>query len=172
MREIRNFKGEVVRTESSSGNPWYRFITGNGWIILGVLFLLLGFFVPAQAVFPVLGFFDIRIWSWQHLLLISVIIGYAVSCWQIFRNWSEYSDSEERHAKNFILFGASVTVILSFLLILSIIGYLSLFFRPVVTMFSSGRLSLTGFWRLLLIIVSLIPLVLFGREWIVGFWED
>lgn len=172
MGEIRNFKGEVVRIESSSGDRCRHFFAENWVVILGVLFLLLGFSVPAQAVTPVLQFFDIRTWTWRHLLLVSLIVGYIVGCWQIFRNWNGYSDSEERRAKNFIGFGAALVVIFSFMLILSIVGRLSLFFRPVTAMFSSGRLSWAGFWRLSLTVVSFVPLFHFGKEWIMGFWEE
>lgn len=171
MREIRNFKGEVVRVENETDDRWWHIPREVMLVVLGSLFYLLGLNEPAKAVRSILRFFDIRDWTWRHLLLVSVTAGFLFSCWRIKRNWEDYSYAEEKRAKNYIGFGATLTIILSFLLILSIFGRFSLFFRPVVDMFSGGRFSLSGLWRLALIVASSVPLIHFGKEWILGLWE-
>ncbi|MGI5832202.1 MAG: hypothetical protein ACOX6D_06680 [Thermoguttaceae bacterium] len=172
MKEIRNFRGEIVRVESEYGEKWWHLSASTWGFLLGLGFLLLGFFMPTSVLVAVLRVFDVRIWTWEHFVLFSVIAGYLFVCWGLYRNWSEYDEDEERHAKNFILFGATVVVILLFLLILSIVGRFHLFFRPVVDLFARGRVTLAALWRTALIVVSVVPLIHFGKEWILGFWDD
>ena len=172
MKVIRNLKGEVVRTENENSDRWWRIPREVMLVVLGSFFYLFGRYGPEQTVMPILRFFDIRDWTWRHLLLVSVAAGFLFSCWWIKRNWDDYSYTEEKRAKNYIGFGATATAILSFLLILSVTGRFSLFFRPVIAMFSSGRFSSSGLWRLALIVASSGPLIYFGKEWVLSFWEE
>ncbi|MBO7726739.1 MAG: hypothetical protein J6S40_09780 [Thermoguttaceae bacterium] len=172
MKEIRNFKGEVVRTENSSGGG-LRALSGEVWFVfLGLLLLGIGCFLPVKAMSVFLRFFDVRIWTWQHLLLAAVAASYAVGCWHIWRSWDDYDEDEKRHAMSFVWFGLTVVVIVAFLVILALSGRFALFFRPMVGMFSTGRFSLAGIGRLALLIVPLVPLIHFGKEWILGFWNE
>ena len=170
MKVIRNFKGEIVQAERPAGRRFR--LSAEVWgMLLGLLVMALGFSVPSRFMKEFLALFDVRFWSWPHLLLFSALICYAVGCWHIYRNWEDYDDNEQRHAKNFVAFGVTVIVIVLFLVILFLSGRFFLFFRPLATMFSTGRFSLAGIGRLALIVVFLIPLIHFGKEWIVGFGE-
>ncbi|MBR5414739.1 MAG: hypothetical protein IK105_02270 [Thermoguttaceae bacterium] len=172
MKEIRNFKGEVVQTKSSSGYRCLRW-SGEVWgMLFGLLFVALGCLVPPRFMTAFLRLFDVRFWSWPHFLVFTAVICYAVGCWHIYRNWEDYDGDEECRAKSFIAFGLTVMVILLLLVILYLSGRFFLFFRPLVTMFSTGRFSLAGVGRLALIVVSLIPLIHFGKGWILGFFEE
>ncbi len=171
MKEIRNFKGEIVQTKGPAGRRWFR-LSGEVWgMLLGLLVMTLGCLVPPRFMAAFLRLFDVRFWSWPHPLVFSALICYAVGCWHIYRNWEDYDGDEERHAKSFVAFGVTVIVILLLLVALFLSGRFFLFFRPLGTMFSTGRFSLAGFGRLALIVVSLIPLIHFGKGWISGFFE-
>lgn len=172
MKEIRNFKGEVVQREVSYGDRWWHWSREVWGCVFGLLFLLLGVFVPYQSVLVIQRFLNPRLWSWEHFTLLAATAGYLFCCWSIYRNWENYSGAEERRAKNFIIFGVTALVILYFLLILSIAGRFGLFFRPLGQMFARGRFSLAAVWRLALIVVACVPLIHFGKEWILGFWEE
>ena len=171
MNVIRNFKGEAVQTEHATGGFW-RWIPGEMWGGgFGLLFLLLGHFVPEEVAMSILHFFDIRLWAWEHILLMVFITSYVVGCWHIRQSWDYYDEDEKRHAISFICFGLTVVIVVVCLVILFLSNRFVLFFRPMIQMFSAGRFSLTGFWRLAIIITSSVLLVHFGKEWILGFYD-
>ena len=172
MKEIRNLKGEIVGTKAAYGDRWWHF-SSESWILLcGIVILAVTFFLPIGWFNAAFRFFDIRDWTWRHLLLVTLAVGYAIGCWHIVRRWEDYDEDEERRARSFIFFGLTLIVIVFFFVILSLTGRFALFFRPTAQMFSSGRFSLAGLWRLALLVVLSVPLIHFGKEWILGFWDE
>ena len=141
-------------------------------VLFGLLFLFLGFCVPYQAVRTVQRFLNPCQWSWEHFTPFATTAGYLFCCWSIYRNWYDYGDAKERRAKNLIIFGITALMILYFLLILSIAGRFGLFFRPLGQMFAHGRFSLAAVWRLALIVITCVPFIHFGKEWILGVWKE
>lgn len=172
MREVKNLKGEVVKVEPEYGEKWWH-LSGSTWfLIAGLLLLNIGFFVKIDLLLSILRLLDIRIWPWEVLVLVPVLAGFLLWCVHLCRNWEDYDDDERRHHRNFIGFGITVTVVLLFLLILSMSGRFFLFFRPVTNLFSRGMVSMAAVWRSALIVVPLVPLIYFGKEWICGFWDE
>ena len=172
MPEIRNLKGEVVKIVPEPGEGRLR-LSGSTWfLIIGLILVNLGFFVKFDFLLSALRVFDIRLWPWEVFVLVPLIAAFFYQCWRIHRNWEYYDEDEERHAKNFIGFGATVLVILLFVFILLMTGRFSLFFRPVTNMFSRGIFSLAALWRSALVVVVLVPFIYFGKEWICGFWDE
>ena len=172
MREIRNLKGEIVRIESRSSGWWHKLPCEVWFVLLGLILLAFGYAVPAKAMSVFLHFFDLRVWTWLHLLLFTTVASYAVGCWLVWRNWDDYDEDEEHRAMNFVWFGLTVVIVVAFLIILTLSGRFFLFFRPMVGMLSNGRFSLAGFGRLALLVAPLVPLIYFGKEWILGFWDE
>ncbi|MGI5831647.1 MAG: hypothetical protein ACOX6D_03835 [Thermoguttaceae bacterium] len=172
MKVIRNLKGEIVRVETSYGEKWWHLSASTWMLILGLLLLIVAGFVPSETLAAVPRVFNIKLWPWELVVLIPTIACYSFGCWRIYRDRGEHDEVERKHAKNFIGFGATAVVILLCLLILSVTGRFFLFFRPVVDLFARGRLTFAAFWRLALIVVSVVPLIHFGKEWVCGFWDD
>ncbi|MGI5832188.1 MAG: hypothetical protein ACOX6D_06605 [Thermoguttaceae bacterium] len=174
MKEIKNFKGEIVKVESSDGENWWR-LSSSAWLwllISGLILFNIGCFVKPSLIDSLLHFLDMRLWPWELFVIILVGAGFSFQCWRICRDYDEYYDYEKKHARNFIAFGVTVLVILLFLLFLSMTGRFFLFFRPIGNWFVRGHYTLQAVGRSALVVVSLIPLIYFGKEWICGFWDE
>ncbi len=172
MKEIRNFKGEIVKTEAAYGERWWH-LSSETWMFLsGIVILTVTLLLPAAWFNAALHSLDVRVWTWRHFVLAAAAAGYAAGCWHIRRSWDGYDEDEKRHAMSFVWFGLTLIAILAFLVILSMTGRLALFFRPVAQMFSVGRFTLAAVWRLALLALASVPLIHFGKEWILGFWNE
>ena len=126
MKEIRNLKGEIVKTEAAYGERWWH-LSFESWILLcGIAILAATFFLPIAWFNAAFHFFDIRDWTWRHLLLVVAVAAYAVGCWHIWRSWENYDEDEEHRARSFIFFGLTALVIVFFLVILSLTGRYSI----------------------------------------------
>ncbi len=172
MREIRNFKGEVVRTETSYGDRWWHFSESTWSLLFGAVLLIIGCSISSETLGAVSRIFDVRLWRFGLLVLIPVVFGYLFGCWRICRNWFDYDEDEKKHALNFVGFGTSFAVIVFFLLFLSMTGRFFLFFRPLTDMLTRGVFSMAAVWRAVPIVVLSVPLIYFGKEWFCGFWND
>ncbi len=172
MREIRNLKGEVVKTVPDGGEGRFRLSVSTWFLILGLVLINAGLFVKVDFVLSAFKIFDIRLWPWEVFVLVPLLAAFLYQCARIYKNWEYYDETEERHAKHFIGFGITVFVILLFVFILLMSGRFSLFFRPVTNMFSRGTFSMAALWRSALVIAALVPLIHFGKEWICGFWDE
>ena len=172
MKEIRNLKGEVVRTETSYGDRWWHFSDSTWSLVSGAVLLIIGCSVSSESFVAALRIFDVRLWPYELFVLIPVVAGYLFWCWRICRNWFDYDGDGKKHALNFVGFGAAFTVIISFLLLLSMTGRFFLFFRPLTDMLTRGVFSMAAVWRAVPVVVLSVPLIYFGKEWICGFWND
>ena len=172
MKEIRNLKGEVVRTETSYGDRWWHLSASTWSLLFGAVLLVIGYSVSSESLGAASRIFDVRRWPHELFFLVPAIAAYLFWCWRISRNWFEYDEDERRHALNFIGFGAALMLIVSFLLLLSMTGRFFLFFRPLTDMFARGVFSLAAVWRALPFVALSVPLIYFGKEWICGFWDD
>lgn len=172
MKEIKNLKGETVRVEPSEDNTRWR-LSVSTWILLaGLIFFNIGCFVRPMFLDGVLQALDVRLWPWEVILFLFVIAGILFQCGRIRRGWSDYYDYEKKHAWNFIALSVTVLILLVFLFTLSLTGRFFLFFRPVVNWFARGHYTLSAVGRSALIVISLVPLIYFGKEWICGFWDE
>ena len=172
MKEIRNLKGEVVKIDRSDEKRPLR-LSGSSWLLISGLILLgAGCFVKLPLIESVIHLCDVRLWPWELFVIIAAAAGLSFPYWRIYRDREDYDDYDKKHAKNFIAFSITVMVILLFLLILSMSGRFFLFFRPIVNWFVRGHYTLQAVWRSVLIIVPLVPLIYFGKEWICGFWDE
>lgn len=172
MPEIRNLKGEIVKTEPDDGGRCFYLSYSSWFLILGLVLVNLGLFVKLDFVLSALKIFDVRIWPWEVFVLVPLTATFLYQCKRIYKNWKYYDNDEKRHAKNFIGFGATVLVVLLFVFILLMSGRFFLFFRPVTNLFSRGTFSLAALWRSALVVMTLVPLIYFGKEWIFGFWDE
>lgn len=172
MNEIKNLKGEVVKTESPENAPWWR-LSASTWLLLaGLVLFNVGCFMKPTILDAVLHFFDIRLWPWEILTLLLVAAAVSFQCWRIRRDWSEYYDYEKKHARSFIALSVTILLILCCLFALSLTGRFALFFRPMVNWFVRGHYTLSAVGRSVLVVAALVPLLYFGKEWIFGFWDE
>ena len=172
MKEIRNFKGEIVQRKAAYGDRWWHFSKEFWGIFGGVLFLLIGHLVPDRTILNIYRFLDIRLWTWQHILLISSLIGYTICFTMIVRNWKYYDKDEESHAKYFVGFCTTMLVMVIFFVSLSLTDRFCLFFRPITDMLTRGIFSLSAIWRAIPVISLSLFLIYFGTEWILGIWDN
>ncbi len=168
MREIKNFKGEIVKIESSYGDKWWH-PSGSTWFLISGL--VLGIFANLSFSPSILNILDPRCWPWEIFVLIPLLAAFLYQCGRIYRNWEYYDEDEEKHAKNFVWLGVTVLLSLLFVCVLTMTGRFFLFFRPLTEMFTRGVFSLAAIWRAVPIVVLSVPLLYFGKEWICGFWN-
>lgn len=63
MKEIRNLKGEIVKTEAAYGGRWWH-LSSETWILLcGIAILAATFFLLIAWFNAAFHFFDIRYWT-------------------------------------------------------------------------------------------------------------
>ena len=85
MKEIRNFRGEIVQAKSVPDEYLWLLPREAKYTILGI-FLLVDF-VLTQVVTLRLHFSDIRVRTLLHLLLDSVTLGFLLLYWSIYQSW-------------------------------------------------------------------------------------
>ena len=98
MKEIRNFKGEIVKTEAAYGERGWH-LSSETWMFLsGIVILTVTLLLPAAWFNAALHSLDVRVWTWRHFVLAAAAAGYAAGCWHIRRSWDGYDEDEKRHA--------------------------------------------------------------------------
>ena len=172
MKEIKNLKGEIVKVDDSDEERWWQLSASTWLLILGLILLNVGCFVKPTLLDSMIQLLDVRLWHWECVVSLFFLAGILFQFWRIRRDWNDYYDYEKKHAWGFIGFGVTVMIILLFFMILSATGRLSLFFRPIGNWFGFGQYTNAALFRSMILIVGLVPLIYFGKEWILGFWDE
>ena len=80
MKEIRNLKGEVVRTETSYGDRWWHLSASTWSLLFGAVLLVIGYSVSSESLGAASRIFDVRRWPHELFFLIPAVAAYLFWC--------------------------------------------------------------------------------------------
>ena len=169
--EVRNLKGEIVRT-ADNGEKWYE-LSSSTWLLIGGLLLFnVGCFVNPGIIDTLFRQLDVRLWPWWYFLFLVLLVAFSVKWFFIYQNWGDYDDMDAEAANRFNRMAISVCIVMAVLVLLNVMNLYGYFYFPLSRWLGYGEFSWMALLSFVLIFGAVVPIAYFFKEWIITFWSE